>query len=68
MPSSPVIRSDDVDSLDFPWGAMKWLMNDETDADAQQTFGIVYINSGQQNPPALPPQLRRTPLRPLRRL
>ena len=51
MPSSPVIRSDDVDALGFPWGVIKWLMNDETGADAQQTFGIVYISAGQQNPP-----------------
>ena len=51
MSPPPVMRPDDVDALGFPWGAIKWLMNGETDADAEQTFGIVYINPGQQNPP-----------------
>ncbi len=50
MPSTPIVHPDGVDALDFPWGAIKWLMNQETDAEAEQTFGLVYIQPGQQNP------------------
>ena len=50
MPSTPIVHPDGVDALDFPWGAIKWLMNRETDAEAEQTFGLVYIHPGQQNP------------------
>jgi quercetin dioxygenase-like cupin family protein len=38
-------------ALSFEWGAIKWLFNQEIDPEAQQTFGLVFINSGQQNPP-----------------
>ena len=37
--------------LSFDWGAIQWLCNREIDPDAQQTFGLVFINPGQQNPP-----------------
>ncbi len=51
MQPSPIVCADDTDALSFPWGAIKWLMNQETDADARQTFGIAYINPDEQNPP-----------------
>ena len=35
--SDPVVRLDDVEAQDFPWGAIKWTMNGEMDADAEQT-------------------------------
>ena len=38
------------ETLEFPWGAIKWLCNDQIDSDAEMTFGIVYINAGQTNP------------------
>ena len=47
----PVARIDDVEPQSFPWGGIKWLMNQEADAEAEQTFGLVYINAGQENPP-----------------
>ena len=37
--------------LSFDWGAIQWLCNGEIDPEAQQTFGLVYIHVGQQNPP-----------------
>ena len=51
MPDSPVTRINDVEADSFPWGSIKWLMGQSIDADAEQTFGIVYINAGEQNPP-----------------
>jgi quercetin dioxygenase-like cupin family protein len=50
MPESPVIRLDSQAPLEFPWGAIKWLMNNDLDEDAEQTFGIVFIGPGQKNP------------------
>ncbi len=37
--------------LSFDWGAIQWLCNREIDPDAQQTFGLVFIHPGRQNPP-----------------
>ena len=51
MPDSPVTRINDVEADSFPWGSIKWLMGQSIDADAEQTFGMVYINAGEQNPP-----------------
>ena len=45
------IRENEQPALTFPWGAIKWLCNREIDAEALQTFGLVFINPGQQNPP-----------------
>ena len=49
--------SDEQPALSFEWGAIKWLCNQEIDPEALQTFGLVFINPGQQNPPPsrLPP-------------
>jgi len=41
---------DSVDTQVIPGGAIKWLCNDQIDPDAEQTFGIVYINAGEANP------------------
>ena len=35
---------------EFPWGAIKWLCNDQIDPESEMTFGTVYINAGQSNP------------------
>ncbi|MCZ6633653.1 MAG: cupin domain-containing protein [bacterium] len=51
MPDSPVIRLDEMQADSFPWGSIKWLMGQSIDADAEQTFGMVFINAGEQNPP-----------------
>ncbi len=45
------VREADQPALSFDWGAIKWLCNQEIDPEAQQTFGLVFINPGQQNPP-----------------
>ena len=51
MSTSPVMRLDDAEAQVFPWGAIKWLMGQAIDADARQTFGMVFINPGEENPP-----------------
>ncbi len=51
MASNPVVRAGDVEAESFPWGGIKWLMGQNLDPDAQQTFGMVFIDAGQQNPP-----------------
>ena len=33
----------------FPWGSITWLMSERICPEAQQTFGIVYINPGVTN-------------------
>jgi quercetin dioxygenase-like cupin family protein len=45
------VREAEQPALPFEWGAIKWLCNREIDAEAQQTFGLVFIHPGQQNPP-----------------
>ena len=50
MPESPVVNLNSETPLEFPWGGIKWLMNAELDQDAQQTFGMVFINPGHANP------------------
>ena len=42
------VESQETDQ--FPWGAIKWLCNDQIDPEAEMTFGTVYINAGQSNP------------------
>lgn len=32
------------------WGSVTWLVNGQTNAGAEQTFGVVTINSGSANP------------------
>ena len=49
MNPSSVTNVCDVEALDFPWGRLTWLMNDNLDAEAQQTFGLVYIDPGETN-------------------
>jgi len=44
-----VVSVDQVGTQEFPWGRIKWLMNDQLSAAAQQTFGLVYINPGATN-------------------
>lgn len=39
----------DQSEVQYPWGAIRWLMNGKIDADAGQTFGVVRINAGQKN-------------------
>ena len=45
----PVTGVDGMPHEDFEWGSIAWLMNGAICADAQQTFGVVYINPGMTN-------------------
>lgn len=47
----PVTRSEDSQAETFPWGAIRWLHNGVINETAEQTFGSVFINPGQENPP-----------------
>ena len=58
MESGSVTRMSEVAIEQYDWGAIKWLMSQQLNVDAQQTFGIVFIQPGSQNPPPLPSQLR----------
>jgi mannose-6-phosphate isomerase-like protein (cupin superfamily) len=33
----------------YPWGEIRWMMNNKIDPGSAQTFGIVQINGGQKN-------------------
>jgi quercetin dioxygenase-like cupin family protein len=35
---------------EFPWGWIRWLMNDEVDPKAEMTLGIVHVQANQSNP------------------
>ena len=50
MSSNPLTSLSDMEAQTFPWGAIKWLMNGAIDAGSEQTFGMVYINPGDENP------------------
>ena len=49
--ASPVQHLDQSATDEFPWGTLNWLMGQALDADAQQSFGVVVIEAGQENPP-----------------
>jgi len=56
LPSdNPVIRPDDIQAAEQPWGGMKWLMSAQVDPDTELTFGVVFILAGQCNPEHLHP-------------
>jgi len=43
-------KYDQVEVQEFPWGWIRWLMNDQLDPAAEMTFGLVYIKPHQTNP------------------
>jgi quercetin dioxygenase-like cupin family protein len=43
-------KFDEVKGQEFPWGWIRWLINDQVDPAAEMTFGIVYIKPRQTNP------------------
>lgn len=47
----PVTRANEPEADAFPWGSIKWLQTGKRDPESQQTFGIVFINPGEHNPP-----------------
>lgn len=50
MKRATLTELDEGDSLQFPWGAIKWLCNDQIDPDAEMTLGMVYLKVGEHNP------------------
>ncbi len=40
----------EVKVQEFPWGWIRWLINDQVDPAAEMTFGIVFIKPQQTNP------------------
>ena len=50
MKSATLTDVNEGESLQFPWGAIKWLCNDEIDSEAEMTFGLVFLNVGESNP------------------
>ena len=49
--SGPVTRATDTEADTFPWGAIRWLHSGQINEGAEQTFGFVFINAEDQNPP-----------------
>ena len=43
-------KFDEVKVQEFPWGWIRWLINDQVDPAAEMTFGIVYVKPQQTNP------------------
>ena len=50
MSVGPVVAAGRVEAQTFEWGGIKWLMGRALDGDAAQTFGVVFIVPGRQNP------------------
>lgn len=50
MGSITLTNVNEGEALQFPWGAIKWLCNDQIDPKAEMTFGIVYLHAGESNP------------------
>ena len=48
--SNPVTRASDTQADTFPWGAIRWLHSDSINENAEQTFGLVVIEAGKENP------------------
>ena len=45
-----VVRTDEVEPVVAPWGALRWVANQHVIPGVEQTFGVVYIKPGQHNP------------------
>ncbi len=40
----------EAEKVEFSWGWIRWLINAETDPEAEMTFGIVHVDARQKNP------------------
>ncbi len=49
-------RFGDVQVQEYPWGWIRWTMNDQIDKNSKMTFGVVYIKPHQTNALHLHPQ------------
>ncbi len=43
-------KFDKAEVQEYPWGWLRWLVNDQVDPAAEMTFGMVYIKPHQTNP------------------
>lgn len=48
--SITVVREGEGEAVSAPWGSLRWVCNQRIDPRAEQTFGLVTILPGQQNP------------------
>jgi quercetin dioxygenase-like cupin family protein len=44
-----IVQAEGQPPLEFPWGAITWLCNEEIDPETAMTFGLVQILPGQKN-------------------
>ncbi len=44
-----------VEPVEFDWGRLRWLVNQETADDAEMTVGVCIIEPGERNPEHLHP-------------
>ena len=52
MPTEQSLTSDigTIEPVNYEWGAIKWLCNDELMPHCQQSFGYAYVLPGKINP------------------
>jgi mannose-6-phosphate isomerase-like protein (cupin superfamily) len=52
MPTEQSLTSDigNIEPVNYEWGAIKWLCNDELMPHCQQSFGYAYVLPGKINP------------------
>ena len=48
--AATITDAETANGLEFDWGAIRWLCSSAIDADAEMTFGMVFINPGEANP------------------
>ena len=48
--TTAIVQRFDKEAVEkYPWGEIRWMMNNKLDPQSAQTFGIVQINAGQKN-------------------
>jgi len=50
-----VSRYDQIEPQKFPWGWIRWVMNDQLDPATEMTVGLVQVEAHQSNPPHVHP-------------
>lgn len=50
MPTSPVCKAADAESMDAPWGSLRWLASSKIGNSTTMTFGRVTLPAGQGSP------------------
>jgi quercetin dioxygenase-like cupin family protein len=48
--ATAIVQHFDKEAVEkYPWGEIRWMMNNKLDPQSAQTFGVVQINAGQKN-------------------